>query len=77
MADDAQEQMVRADSVASRAHGFFTGIFNDLVEVFRDLQLHRLRFARLSIKNRTRGAFCHFVSGMEKMRIFAGTDFAR
>ena len=37
MADKTQEKMVRAYSVTACAHGFFTRVFNDLVEVFRYL----------------------------------------
>ena len=37
LADDSQEQMIRADAVTAGAHGLFPGVFNDLVKVFRNL----------------------------------------
>ena len=37
VADDAQEQMVRANSVAPRAHGFLPRVLDNRVEVFRYL----------------------------------------
>ena len=40
--DDAQEQVVGADAVTARAHGFFPRIGNDAVQVFGNLQLHTI-----------------------------------
>ena len=37
LTDDAQEKMVRANSVAARAHGLFTCVFDDEVQVLGDL----------------------------------------
>ena len=51
LADDAQEQMVGADSVTAGAHGFLPRIFDDLIELFCYFQLHRYKNSEFPLIN--------------------------
>ena len=55
VADDAQEQMVRAYPITAGAHGFLPRVFNDQIEVFGNFQLHEYKNNQFPlINNRAR-----------------------